>query len=244
MYRTNFLGYPVDNINLNEFINFVLNAIEKDSNHLVAVQNANKMYLLNKYNELHTFFKKASIILPENAINIGMMLLGTPLKQRNMGGFHIMEEMLGFGNIHNSSLYLLGAKKENLKKLVDVINLNYPNIKILGYHDGYFTMEEELNLVNEISILKPNFLFIGLGSPKQEIFLENYYNILNANISIGVGGSFNVIAGLEKPAPKWAKYGFEWLYRAFQDPRKFKRYCITNMYFCFQFIKYILSEKV
>lgn len=240
--RTNFIGYPVDNITKNELLEFVINAINHNKKYFIAVQNANKMYLSKKNVSLKAAIESAKIILPENAINIGMWIIGKPLKERNIGGVHAMEELLKLANKYSYSIYLLGATNNCLDLLVKKILSEYQNIKLVGYQNGYFSLEDEPVIVEKISKLKPNFLFVGMGSPKQEIFIENNINKMNANICMGVGGSFNVIAGLEKPAPKWTKYGFEWIFRSIQDPKKISRYIKINSFYCFEFIRYYLKK--
>lgn len=241
--RTQFIGYPVDNVSSNEIISFVKESIENNTKNYIAVQNANKMYLSEKYPLIKEAIEKASIILPENAINIGMRWMGKPLKQRNIGGILMMEELLRFADKNSSSIYLLGATKNNLEMLVTQIKTKFPNIVILGFRDGHFNKYAEEEIVKDISMKKPNFLFVGMGSPKQELFIYTNFEKLNTNISLGVGGSFNVIAGLEKPAPKWTKYGLEWLYRSVADPIKFKRYFVINSFFVYRFTKYLLVRK-
>lgn len=241
--RTQFIGFPVDNVSSTEIINFVIESIEKNTRNYIAVQNANKMYLSKKYPLVKEAIEKAAIILPENAINMGMRWLGKPLKQRNIGGIRMMEELLHIADKNFFSIYLLGAKKNNLEVLVYKIKNNFPNINIVGFKDGYFSKTEEAHIVDEIGNKKPNLLFVGMGSPRQEFFIYNNFEKLNANLSLGVGGSFNVIAGLEKPAPQWTKYGLEWLYRSVTDPKKFKRYIVINSFFVYRFIKYLLVRK-
>jgi len=236
--RVEFLGYPVDNLDKHEFINYVQNSILSGSKNVIAVQNANKMYLSNKYTKMKDYFKISDIILPENAINIGMHILGSSLVERNMGGVNMMAELLLLCNKYSYSVYFLGSTKYELMCLIDAVRLKYSNVKILGYHDGYFTGSEEQNIIDEIKENRPNILFIGLGSPKQEYFILEYLKILPVNIIMGVGGSFKVIGGLDKPAPRWTKYGFEWLYRSIQEPKKFKRYITVNTFF----IKELVSK--
>jgi len=240
--RTNFIGYPVDNLNLSDLLNFVETSISADEKHFITVQNANKMYLSKKFPVLKEAIEKSSVILPENAINMGMRWLRRPLKQRNMGGVHIMKELLEYANKNGLSVYLLGASKENLHILIQVINTKYPQIIVQGFRDGYFRSEEERLIAEDIGVKKPNFLFVGMGSPKQELFISRNLSYLNTNIMLGVGGSFNVIAGIEKPAPRWTKYGLEWIYRSFIDPRKFKRYFVINSFFIYRFIRYLIFK--
>lgn len=241
--RTNFIGYPVDNLKTEELLYFIDKAIASNEKHYIAVQNANKMYLSEKYPELKKGIDSASIILPENAINMGMRWLGKPLKERNIGGVHVMEKLLAYANKNHLSIYLLGARQENLISLIKKINLDFPNISVVGYRNGYFKDYEVQKIVENINLAEPNFLFVGLGSPKQEFFIIQNITKLSINFALGVGGSFNVIAGLEKPAPKWTKFGLEWLYRSFHDPKKIKRYVTINSYFMISFLKYILIEK-
>lgn len=239
--RTNFLSYPVNNLNYYELINFVKNTINKNEKHFLAVLNANKIYLMAKNPSLREAINNASIILPENAINIGMFLLRKPLKQMNVGGYPVMLKLLEIANLYHYSVYFLGSKELVLKILHNKLKMTYPELNICGLKDGYYKDEEDI--INEINKVKPNILFVGMGSPKQEFFIHKNFERLNVNILIGVGGSFNVIAGIEKPAPKWTKFGLEWLYRALQDPQKFKRYSIVNTFFVFSFIKYLVFKK-
>lgn len=241
--RVDFIGFPVDNVGLPELLDFVEQSIKEDSSHLIAVQNANKMYLSTKHPVLRGAINSASIILPENAINMGMRLLGKPLKQRNMGGVCVMEHLLKLANEKAYSIYLLGAMQNNLETLVDRIKADYPGIVVTGFRNGYFQQDQETTVASEIGKLKPNFLFVGMGSPKQELFMTAYSHMLSANIKLGVGGSFNVIAGLEKPAPYWTKYGLEWLYRSIHDPQKLKRYLRINSFFLYRLLRYLTLRK-
>ena len=242
-FRTNFLGYPVDNINLDELIDFAKETITVDEYHYLAVQNANKMYLSEKHAQVRQFIERAKIILPENAINMGMRVLRKPLKQRNMGGVHVMEALLELAHAEHFSISLFGAQQNELNSLVQNIQQKYPNIAVKSHRNGYFGLEEEPLIVEQIRACRPNILFIGLGSPKQELFIDKYWQELQANIIIGVGGSFKVLAGLESPAPAWSKYGLEWLYRSWQDPKKLKRYFVINSFYLYKFTKYLLTQK-
>jgi N-acetylglucosaminyldiphosphoundecaprenol N-acetyl-beta-D-mannosaminyltransferase len=242
-FRTNFLGYPVDNISLTELIELSVKTIASGERCYFAVQNANKMYLSEKNRQVRRFIEQAKIILPENAINLGMRLLRRPLKQRNMGGVHVMEELLKLANEKRYSVSLLGAQQLELNGLVDAVQTQFPQVQIKSYINGYFGENDEEHIVSRICESKPNVLFVGLGSPKQELFIDKYWQRLNANIIVGVGGSFKVLAGLEKPAPRWSKYGLEWLYRSWQDPKKLRRYVVVNSFYLYRLGRYLLTQK-
>lgn len=243
MFRTSFIGYPVDSVTSQEILTFVEKAIHNNEQHFIGVQNSNKMYLLDKYPEVKEILNRASVILPENSINLGMALLRESLPERNVGGVVMMERLLSFAHQRKWSAYLLGATENNLNIFVKRIRTDLQGVQIVGYRNGYFQEKETDGIVRTIAACSPKFLFVGMGSPRQELFIGRNLQRLNANICFGVGGSFNVLAGLEKPAPKWMKYGLEWLYRSIHDPHKIKRYMIVNSYFIYKLIQHVLNSK-
>jgi len=240
--RRCFLGHPVDNVAFEDVAKFVELVISRRANGSIIVQNANKMYLADKYPAMKSLIEQAALILPENAINIGMGVLGQPLKARNMGGVIVMGNLLTLAEVKGYTVYFLGATRENLDKMIVQLYRSLPSLKILGYKDGYFRLNETETVVEEIAALRPNLLFVGMGSPRQEIFIAENLCKLKVNIAMGVGGSFNVFAGVEKPAPAWTKHGLEWLYRSFQDPSKFRRYLRINSYFVYRLGRYFLLD--
>jgi N-acetylglucosaminyldiphosphoundecaprenol N-acetyl-beta-D-mannosaminyltransferase len=236
--RKEFLGYPVDNVDAEDLVQVAKIAVLERRNDFIAVQNANKIYLSDKHPRLKQAISEAALILPENAMNIGMSLLGKPLKARNIGGVKAMEILLDLAEKESWSVFFLGTTKENIRKMVTRLRDSFRQLKIAGYRDGYFREEETKKIVEEIAASDSHLLFVGMGSPRQEFFITENLSKLNVNIALGVGGSFNIFAGVEKPAPDWTKYGMEWLYRTIQDPNKFKRYAIVNGYFLYKLARH------
>jgi len=115
----------------------------------------------------------------------------------------------------------------------------YGNDIIAGYRNGYYGNEEEESIVKEIADSKADILFVAITSPKKEIFLNKYKRAINVPFTMGVGGSFDVVAGITKRAPLWMqKAGLEWFYRFAQEPRRmWKRYLIGNAQFVFLILK-------
>ena len=108
------------------------------------------------------------------------------------------------------------AAKEMMRK--------YPGLKVIGYHDGYFDEPEEIKLIMEIKRLSPDLLLVGLGAPRQEKWIYSNMRLLGAKVFIGVGGSFDVMAGNVKRAPEaFQKVGMEWFYRLMKQPSRLKR---------------------
>ncbi|MDD3031707.1 MAG: WecB/TagA/CpsF family glycosyltransferase, partial [Atribacterota bacterium] len=130
-------------------------------------------------------------------------------------------------------LFLLGAKEDIINKAVVNLEKKYPGINIVGFHHGYFKQEgytgnqyekNEKDIIREIKEKKPDFLLVGLGVPKQEIWISKYKDLLNVPVCIGIGGSFDVLSGKIPRAPLWMQnHGMEWIYRLIKEPKRIKR---------------------
>lgn len=137
--------------------------------------------------------------------------------------------------------FFLGADKNIVHKAVENLKTEHPGLEFAGFRDGYFSKDEEEEVALEIKNAKADMLFLGIPSPKKELFVEQYIETMNVPFTFGVGGVFDIIAGKTKRAPLWMqKIGFEWLYRLIQEPRRmWKRYMVTNTLF----IYYVLLSK-
>lgn len=241
--RLKFLDYTFDNLNEREFEQQLRLFLGRQKTQTITVLNANKIYLMKKDPELASFILNSDLILPENAINLAFLLRGRRLKQWNMGGLPRLKTSLQLATREGWPVFFLGAKREVVEKMVERLPAIFPGIKIAGYHHGYFTKEEEKAIVDEINRSGALLLFVGLGSPRQEKWMARHQAELKVKVIMGVGGSFKVLAGVEKEAPAWSKYGLEWLYRTFQDPAKINRYLKTNCLFLFLLLKFMIKNQ-
>jgi len=146
-----------------------------------------------------------------------------------------MEAVLQQSNENAWSHYFYGGTEETLKKLSDVLKTRYPNVKIAGMYSPPFrplTKEEDVRIIAEINEAKPDFVWVGLGAPKQENWMADHQGSVEG-LMVGVGAAFDYMAGNIQRAPQWMqKSNLEWLYRLMQDPKRlFKRYFYTNMKF-------------
>jgi len=116
----------------------------------------------------------------------------------------------------------------------------YPKLQIVGWHHGFFTVEEDFAIRNEIAALHPDLLFVALGSPRQEFWIAQHLPELGTPVCMGVGGSFDVLAGIKRDAPDWIRaLAAEWLFRLVQDPGNlWRRYLITMPWL----LKKVLAE--
>lgn len=128
---------------------------------------------------------------------------------------------------HQKTFYLIGAKQEVIDNTVDKLKREYKDICILGYRNGYIlSPSEELALLDDIEEKKPDFVFVAMGAPRQELLMEKIQE-RHKCVSLGLGGSFDVYAGNVKRAPKWwINHNVEWLYRLLNDPQRIGRQII------------------
>ena len=161
--------------------------------------------------------------------------LGINVNER-ITGIDIAEYLLNVANENSYSIYLFGAKEDVIGLLVDKIKSEYQNIKILGYKNGY--VEDKDKAMNEIINLKPDICMVALGIPLQEKLIYKYFDKVKKGIYIGVGGSFDVLSGSKKRAPKiFIKLNLEWLYRIVKEPKRIKRFWNNNIKFMFKIKK-------
>ena len=159
-----------------------------------------------------------------------------------MGGYDYIEGLAK--SYPRFRYYLLGAKQEVLETVEAKLKKKY-NINIVGFRNGYFSLNNITQIINDINKTKPDVLFLALGTPNKEYFLHQFKNELKVKVAIGVGGAFDIIAGAKKRAPFWVqKIACEWLYRLMQEPKRmFKRYAITNALFFIMILRRMLTSK-
>ncbi len=193
----------------------------------VNIISGNPEVLFNGFNNpvlKENFNDKTSVIIPDGiGTVIASRLLKNPVKEK-IAGIDIVGEVLIKANLEKKSIYLLGAKEEVLKKCVENIKFKFPNLKICGFHNGFFDLNNCNDIIEDITICQPWAIFVAMGSPKQEIFIRKVKDISDAHIFMGVGGVFDIFAGELKRAPKWMlSLGIEWLYRVIKEPFRIKR---------------------
>jgi N-acetylglucosaminyldiphosphoundecaprenol N-acetyl-beta-D-mannosaminyltransferase len=155
-----------------------------------------------------------------------------PLPER-VTGIDLIDQLCARAARENIGVYFLGASDKIVRATVDVLCARYPGLDVRGYADGYFRPDEAPARARAVAASGAELLFVAMGVPRQEYFIEEQWERLGARVVIGVGGSFDVTAGLRKRAPAFIqRAGLEWAYRVAQEPRRlFKRYLVTNSQF-------------
>jgi len=166
------------------------------------------------------------------------------IKERVCGP-ELMLRCLDQGRIHGWKHFFLGGKQRVLTDLVNVMQSRFPGVNITGWYSPPFrplSAEEDEQLVALINQHQPDFLWVGLGAPKQEKWIAAHLAYIHVPVQVGVGAAFDFNSGHIRRAPEWMqKSGFEWLYRILQDPRLIKRYCSSNPVFLMLILRDFVS---
>lgn len=208
-------------------------ALASRSRMLIGVVNAAKVVHLRRDSLLRESLLECDIIVADGqSVVWASRLVNQPLPER-VAGCDLFESLLAVAHRDGRSVFLLGATPEVLRMLEARIEERFPGLRIAGSRDGYFRDTESTDVAAQIRDSRADMLFLGITSPKKEIFLGTYGDSLGVPIMHGVGGSFDVLAGVTKRAPeRWQRMGLEWVYRTLQEPRRmWKRYLTTNTQF-------------
>lgn len=173
----------------------------------------------------------------------GGRLLGLPIPER-VAGIDLFQNLLGLAEERGWPVYFLGARQEVVERTVAVALERHPDLRVAGWHHGYFWDREEA-MVAEIRQAGAKLLFVAISSPRKEDFINRWRERLGVGFVMGVGGSFDVMAGVSRRAPVWMqRMGLEWLYRVMQEPgRMWRRYLVTNTLFLGLLLKERLRRK-
>lgn len=206
-----------------------------------SVVNVAKFINMKSDPELKKSVESCDIInIDGQGLVLGARFLGYKVPER-VAGIDLFDNLLKLSLENGYPVFLLGATKEIVGKTHDTLNERYPNLIIAGHHHGYFEGDE-----NEVAKIIRNsgarLLFVAITSPKKEILIDRWRSDIGVDFVMGVGGTFDIIAGKTKRAPIWMQdYGLEWFYRVVQEPRRmWKRYFVTNTKFAW----YLIHEKV
>ncbi|MCR6502410.1 WecB/TagA/CpsF family glycosyltransferase [Shinella sp. CPCC 101442] len=226
-------GMYMDPLRMEEAIERCRTAIRTRQRMLVGVLNAAKIVNLRRNAMLRNSLIECDMIVADGqAVVWASKLLGRPLPER-IAGIDLFVRLLALADAERRSVALLGARPEVLTAMETAIRARYPNLTISYSHHGYFQPEESEGIASDIRECGADMLFLGMVSPKKEVFLATYGPSLGVPVLHGVGGSFDVLAGLTRRAPPlWQKLGMEWAYRVLQEPRRlWWRYLSTNSSF-------------
>ncbi len=242
---TNVLGCPISKLDLDQVIKEAESFIKSKKPHYIAVVNVAKIVKMRSDRQLTSSVKSADLIGADGVPLVwASRLLGNPLPGR-VNGTDLMYRLLERADEKGYRVFFFGAKEEILQAVLTRVRSEYPGVRIAGWQNGYFKPEDEWNVARKIRASRADILFIAFGTPKKEIWVGRYLQAMGVPVVHGVGGSFDVFAGLIPRAPVWMqKGGLEWLFRLLQEPgRMWKRYLVTNSLFVGLLVKEVFRVK-
>jgi len=222
----------IDDIRWLELLSFIEESINKNMKNIVGYLNVHVWNMAQDNNELTEAINSFNKVYCDGyGIMLGAKLLGISITERYTGAFFIYPFMK-IANEKKWKIYILGNNPGVAEIAVNKLKKLYPDIQFVGYHHGFITGEEN-TVVKLINQANPDILFVGMGTPNQELFVKKYGDKIDANIIWVVGALFDYVAGVQKTAPEWmSENGLEWFHRLVSDPKRlWKRYLIGNTKF-------------
>jgi len=230
--KVNILGVQVSSLTNQELLNAISNSITSKQFSQIAITPTNSIIAAFKEKRISEIYNKAEIVLCDGIpVKWASHFLGTPIKER-ITGLDVLPNVVKLSSEMNFSLFLLGASPGVGDQLAKVITEQYPNVAIAGIYVPpfmkVFSEEENQKMVHAVNASNADIVLVSLTAPKQDIWIAQNRSTLNPAVYIGIGGAFEVMAGIAKRSPIWMhKAGLEWLYRFIQEPKRlFRRYFI------------------
>ena len=239
----------IDNVTSQECLNRISDTIVKNEKMFIIPSNVDQIVNVENDHEFQKIFDFADLVVADGMPLIWLSrILRTPLKER-IAGSDLFPVMCGLANEKSFKVFFMGAREGVAARAAMNLKKRYPNLQLVGIYSPPMNFEhdaeENLRIVDMINKSKPHILFVGVGSPKQEKWFYKNFDKLDINVAIGVGASFDFVAGSVKRAPLiFQKNGMEWFWRFLQEPKRlFKRYFIRDPRFFWIGIKQIYNQK-
>lgn len=226
-------NYPVLAATMQQVVDLADRAIAERMRFMTGQISGAMVVRMQRDEELRRSVMDSDIFIADGAGTVlASRLLGRPLPER-IAGIDLMHKLMEVADRKGYRVYLFGAAQEVLERVVERFRTDYPGAVIAGHRNGYYKPEQEPGIAEAIRDAHADILFVAMTTPKKEIFLAKYAELMQVPVLHGVGGSFDVVAGKVKRAPLWVqKVGMEWVYRILQEPKRmFRRGAVSNMFF-------------
>jgi N-acetylglucosaminyldiphosphoundecaprenol N-acetyl-beta-D-mannosaminyltransferase len=240
MKRIEIMGVEICDLSNQETFNEAIKLLEqkKETPATIYTPNTEIVMMCQKDESLKSIINAGALILPDGVgLVIGSRIRKIPLKER-VTGFDTSLSLIKIAVERGYKVFLLGGAPGVAELAADNIRMKHGDIVcgyqhgyFKGFHSGYANSDEEKSIIERINLLKPDILFVGFGSPKQEKWIDNFLNILNVRLIIGNGGTIDVLSGQVKRAPlAFQKLGLEWFYRLIKDPKRIRRQILLPLF--------------
>lgn len=238
--RVKIIGVPISAVNMDECIHFLMKNWNQLKGNYICVSNVHTTVMAHD-NPLYFKVQAESLLSVPDGKPLSVIGKKYYPKMDRVTGPDLMRRIFNESKNRSFKHYFYGTTRENLDKLLEKIEADYPWITVVGSEASVFrpmTDAEETQLIDRINATNPDFVWVALGAPRQEEFCYRNEGKIRG-LMIGVGGAFNVVSGVIDEAPRWVQdIGMEWFYRLMKEPRRlYKRYITTNTRFIKLFIK-------
>jgi N-acetylglucosaminyldiphosphoundecaprenol N-acetyl-beta-D-mannosaminyltransferase len=237
-------GIRVHKLSQEETLQRITALIEQGGSHYMTVVNAAKIVSAQSDEVLRDILQRADLVTADGmSVVWASRLLGEPLSER-VTGIDLCERLIVAAAERRWSVYFFGAREETLLKVLEVFKERFPTLRVAGFRNGYFTAQENQAIVEEIRRSRADLLFVAMGSPAQEKWIAANMGQTGVPFALGVGGSFDHLAGFVRRAPRWMQQaGLEWLHRLLLEPQRlWRRYLIGNTRFIWLVGKQLVQE--
>jgi N-acetylglucosaminyldiphosphoundecaprenol N-acetyl-beta-D-mannosaminyltransferase len=242
--RVQILETAFDPLTLAETVDWVSQLVKAGNRGYICTVNVAILMMMRSNQRLQNFVHNAALIVADGQPLIWTSHLLTSSLPERVTGIDLIDAIAQRAEAEGIGIYLMGGTSQVIGTTVLKMQSKYPKLNICGFDDGYFNETQAAARVEAISQSGAQILFVGMGVPRQELFLETNWENLGVNLAIGVGGSFDVYAGIRKRAPFWLQQtGLEWLYRLVQEPQRlWKRYLLTNSQFMLAVLRFMVAR--
>ena len=222
--RVSVLDVMIDMVTMKEAVAMIEDFIVQRQPRLVATANAEMVMNANEDAELKEILAAADLVVPDGAgVVCAARHQGHPMQER-VAGYDLAQALLAQAAVKGYKVYFFGGAPGIAEAATQVAGEKYPGLNVVGIRNGFFSPQDDSTIVEEIRSARPDILLAALGVPKQEKWLFAHMKELEVPVSMGVGGSFDVMAGVVCRAPVWMqRAGLEWLYRLACQPQRFMR---------------------
>ena len=231
--RVSILNGAFNPLTMSQTIEAVFQALDSGHRGWLCTVNVTTLMMMRSDANLQSFVDRSLLVVADGQPLVWCApLFGRHLPER-VAGIDLMDSLCSRAEVEGKRVYLLGSSEQLLKSAIRTLRNSYPKLQIDG-SDGFFSAGLAESQARKIRASGADLLFVGMGCPRQEIFLSEQWGKLGVGVAIGVGGSFDVLGGAFFRAPHWMRRaGLEWLFRLVQEPKRLlPRYFKNNLRFC------------
>lgn len=231
---------PISKLGMDDTVRYLTDAVQHQIPHQVITVNPIMVMTALEQPEYMAMMRNAELVVPDGTgVVWAADYIKNPVAER-VPGFDLLHRLLEVGQQYGWKVYLLGSSPDIIRETAKRIQERYPDIKLVGYRDGYFTSDQDDEVIAHIREAAPDLLFVGRSAGNQEPWIGQYKDRLQVPVMMGIGGCFDIIAGKLKRAPVlFQRMRLEWLYRLLQEPRRYRRMLVLPKFV----VKVILEQE-